>query len=171
MADINSGYDVLGNETLRADYDCARHASVPPPDRDLTTRANDARPSRGLIAVAVWFKTLLAVALILAACLVCYGAVADVNAKAINEKVHNNNGWSGLMLAAAAGDVLRLKAQIAAGADVNAKSNAGDTPLIWAATFGHLDCVKVLIAAGSDVKTMDKGRYTALALVLANRHP
>ena len=44
---------------------------------------------------------------------------------------------------------------IAAGADVNARDNDGETLLIWAADHGHTEFAKTLIAAGADLNVKD----------------
>lgn len=61
-----------------------------------------------------------------------------------------------------AGDVSRVQALIAAGADVNAKGEGGMTPLMTAAHLGHLQIVRDLLAAGADVRAEDDRGYTAL---------
>jgi len=51
---------------------------------------------------------------------------------------------------------------LAAGADVNAKSNYGDTALHYAARGGHVDVVELLLEAGADVNAKNKNGRTAL---------
>jgi ankyrin repeat protein len=60
------------------------------------------------------------------------------------------------------GNLESIKALIAAGADVNAKSELGMTVLMRAATFGKVDVVKALIAAGANVNAKDNDGQTAL---------
>ena len=50
-----------------------------------------------------------------------------------------------LVGAAARGDVATVRALLAAGADVNAKSAEGDTALMGAAVKGHTETVKALL--------------------------
>jgi len=60
------------------------------------------------------------------------------------------------MFAAQAGNADKVKALIAAGADVNAKANSSCTALMLAAAYGNADCVMALIAAGADVNAKEK---------------
>ena len=57
--------------------------------------------------------------------------------------------------AAYRGDLARLRALLAGGADVDAVDKDGDTALICAAFKGHLGCVRELLRAGAQV---DRGR-------------
>ena len=59
--------------------------------------------------------------------------------------------------AASGGNIEAVKQHIAAGTDVNAKSD-GRTPLHWAAYSGHKEIAELLIAKGADVNaTADTG--------------
>ena len=71
---------------------------------------------------------------------------------------------SGLIDAAAAGDLVRVKSLIAAGADVNAKNNNGETALMWASYKGHAEVVEALLAARADVNAKTDDGETALML-------
>lgn len=65
--------------------------------------------------------------------------------------------------AAKTGDVTKAKALIAAGADVNAKDDTGETtPLDWAARKNHLDVMELLLAHGADVRARDFYGFTPL---------
>jgi len=55
-----------------------------------------------------------------------------------------------------------IKALIASGADVNARSKVGRTALMWAADKGDADSIKALIASGADVNAKDENGTTAL---------
>ena len=66
------------------------------------------------------------------------------------------------MVAAHKGKTDCVKALVAAGADVNAKSNGGRAALAWAAELKSADSVKVLIAAGANVNAKDNDGETAL---------
>jgi uncharacterized protein len=56
-----------------------------------------------------------------------------------------------LMVASSKGDSEKVKALLAAGADVNAKGQFGETALIVASMDGHIEVMKLLLAAGADV--------------------
>jgi imidazolonepropionase-like amidohydrolase/outer membrane protein assembly factor BamB len=60
-----------------------------------------------------------------------------------------------LLAAAKKGDVAAVKALLAKGVDVNAKSEYGVTALAFAADKGHLDVVKLLIDHKADVNSKD----------------
>ena len=51
---------------------------------------------------------------------------------------------------------------LAAGADVDAESNIGETALHYAAAYGHADVVELLVSAGANVNAQDKDGWTAL---------
>ncbi len=61
-------------------------------------------------------------------------------------------------------DVAKLKALIAAGADLNARSNTRSTPLINSAEMGNAECAKALLAAGADVNARNELDETALMM-------
>lgn len=67
-----------------------------------------------------------------------------------------------------AGDVAKVQALLAGGADVNAAGEGGMTPLMVAAAAGHLQMVKDLLKAGADVKAQDERDYTALMCACYN---
>jgi ankyrin repeat protein len=60
-----------------------------------------------------------------------------------------------LWMAARKGDVETVKALLAKGADVNAKTEYGATALSFAADKGHVEVVKVLLANKADVNVKD----------------
>ena len=66
-----------------------------------------------------------------------------------------------LIRAAADGDVGAVRDQLGAGADINARTPAGQTALIRAAFFGHADVVRLLLEAGADVRVRDTLGLTA----------
>ncbi len=69
-----------------------------------------------------------------------------------------------LIDAAAMGNVDRVKALIAAHADVNAKRKDGWTALMYASQAGNTEMVKALIAAHADVNASDNDGNTVLSL-------
>jgi len=78
-------------------------------------------------------------------------------------------GWgkrTALLKAADDGDVERLKALIASGADLNARDEWQDTALNLAAR-NHLGCLRILIAAHVDINTPGWQRQTALITAAA----
>ena len=82
--------------------------------------------------------------------------MADVDAK------DNYLGSTPLHYAVSYGNASVVSILIAAGADVNAKSNGGDTPLRHAVLRGHASVVSILIAAGADVNAKSNGGDTPL---------
>ena len=75
------------------------------------------------------------------------------------------------MGAAAGGNVDVVNALIAAGADVNSRSNDGSTSLTVAAFRGNLGCAKALIAAGADVNAKNNSGDTALMIAVKRNYP
>lgn len=73
-----------------------------------------------------------------------------------------------LLVAASSGDVARIEALLAAGADHAAADEAGETALMHAAHNGHVAAVAALIAAGADVNAKSPQGWTALAKAAYN---
>lgn len=68
-----------------------------------------------------------------------------------------------LIIASSKGHIEVVKSLLAAGADVNARSDDGWSPLIWAATIGRTEIVQVLLAVpGIDVNSRINDGKTAL---------
>ena len=67
------------------------------------------------------------------------------------------------------GNIKSIKQHLAAGADVNAKTESGWTPLHEATDWRHEEIVELLIAAGADVNAENVDGYTPLGH--AERHP
>lgn len=72
------------------------------------------------------------------------------------------------LAAAHAGDADQLKTLLAAGADLAATNEDGETALMLAAHAGHLDAVKALLAAGADVNAKSTMGWTAVAKAAFN---
>ena len=66
------------------------------------------------------------------------------------------------MVAAGYGRGKIVELLLAAGADVNARSNAGATPLMVAAELGYGKVVRLLLKAGADVNAKNGEGQTAL---------
>ena len=67
-----------------------------------------------------------------------------------------------LRLYAETGKIEAFKKQLAAGANVNAKDEYGDSPLHLAALMGHKEIVEILINASADVNAKDAHDRTPL---------
>jgi len=79
----------------------------------------------------------------------------DVNAVSVN-------GFTPLIVAAAAGSVDQVKLLLDAGAKVDQMHSEGVTALMYAAASGHLEVVKLLISKGADVHIRHSNGGTAL---------
>ena len=56
------------------------------------------------------------------------------------------------------------------GADVNTRSDSGDTALIMAAAGGHDQCVRALLRTGANVNVRNEEKETALDRDRAQKH-
>src|SRR5215471_8361792 len=83
---------------------------------------------------------------------------------------HMKTEDAGLLAAARTGHSGTVKDMIAAGANVNAKDEHGNTALLEAARNGHDDVVRALLAAGADIKAKNDDGKTALMLATQNSH-
>ncbi|MGD8995435.1 MAG: ankyrin repeat domain-containing protein [Syntrophobacterales bacterium] len=75
-----------------------------------------------------------------------------------------------LRIAAYKGDSEETSQLIAAGVEIDAKNQYGNTALIIAAIEGHLKIVKSLIAGGADVNERNRADSTALMLAAKKGH-
>lgn len=75
-----------------------------------------------------------------------------------------------LMRAAGEGDVSRVRSLLAAGADVNAAAEGGETALMRASAKGHLDVVEALLDAGGDVHAKSENGFTPLFMAVFFGH-
>jgi len=95
----------------------------------------------------------------LAALLTVLGVLAGAGSAAL---------LSPVLDAAKRGDVEALKAELRAGADVNAAQGDGFTALHWAAKTGNREIAEVLIAAGADTEATTRlGSHTPLHVAAA----
>ena len=87
--------------------------------------------------------------------------------------VDAREGWRGqtaLMWAAAEGHAAVVAPLVTAGADVDARSDAGFTPLAFAVRAGHTDAVEALVMAGADVDLALPDGTSPLHLAVINAH-
>jgi uncharacterized protein len=96
--------------------------------------------------------------------LLCGGVLGSSHAIAAGEQS------CGLVDAASAGDLAKVKDCLIAGADVNAKNANGSTALMLAAQEGHLAVVQSLLAAKADVNLTAGSGNTALLLAAQEGH-
>ena len=79
-------------------------------------------------------------------------------------------GQTALMWAAAEGHAAVVAPLVTAGADVDARSDAGFTPLAFAVRAGHTDAVEALVMAGADVDLALPDGTSPLHLAVINAH-
>lgn len=82
----------------------------------------------------------------------------------------HSGGDHPLINAAGRGDLSRVKALLAAGADVNDDAGHGITALMVAAQNGHQEIVQALLAAKANVNTKTRRGETALMVAAQNGH-
>ncbi len=73
-----------------------------------------------------------------------------------------------LIAAVKTGDRAAVQRMLAAGADVDARDEAGATPLMLAAHAGDLPMVQLLLGSGADVNASDERGWTALVKAVYN---
>jgi len=71
-----------------------------------------------------------------------------------------------LLSAAAGGQARRVEMLLAAGANPEAKDNAGRTPLMLAAQHGHAEIVRLLLSKGAEADARDADGFSAYSLAL-----
>ena len=71
-----------------------------------------------------------------------------------------------LLRAAGEGDAARVESLLAAGADVNAAAEGGETALLRAASKGRLQVVRTLLKAGADPNAEREDGFTALGVAV-----
>ena len=93
-------------------------------------------------------------------------ATSVFNEKETADLLREHGGKSGAVdsihVAAGLGNIEAVKQHLAAGADVNAKDDWGETPLHFAADKGHKEVAELLIAEGADVNAKNMGELTPL---------
>lgn len=75
-----------------------------------------------------------------------------------------------LQVAAAYGDLYRVKALVGAGADIHARDWEGYTPLTWAAQHGRRDVVDYLLGRYAQPNAVDRWGYTPLMWAVQQGH-
>ena len=76
----------------------------------------------------------------------------------------DDGGYSDLHAAAQDGDLVRVRALLAAGEPPATFDEISKTPLHYAAEGGHLDVMRALLEAGADVDAIDRDRIGNTAL-------
>ncbi len=100
------------------------------------------------------------------AALALIAAGADPNAA--DDRPVIGHGAMSLHFAAGVGDVELVRALVAAGAAVDARSLAGHTPLWWACNNGRTAAARELLAAGADPNIRCTEGYSPLGRVMCS---
>ncbi len=74
------------------------------------------------------------------------------------------SSYSGLHAVAFHGDVVRIRALLSTGADIEERDGAGRTPVHVAAFQSHDDAVTALAEAGADLNALENARYDILTI-------
>lgn len=97
----------------------------------------------------------------------CAGTQAQVPPSAAEKQQ-----YSGLLAAAASGDVAQLKALVAKGAKPDIRDSYGRTPLHVAAYGLHHEAMRALVAAGANPNALENDRYDIITIAaVANDVP
>ena len=59
---------------------------------------------------------------------------------------------------------------ISKGANVNAKTHAGNSALMYAARYGYMDIMVLLISNGADVRPVDNQGFNALQILKKSKY-
>jgi hypothetical protein len=86
----------------------------------------------------------------------------EESAKEVEREKAEEEGLTEMMIAAANGDLTRVKELMQYGANVNVVSKNGGTPLMFAARNGHASIVEFLLAVGADQDRKSDAGRTAL---------
>ncbi|XP_034939367.1 DNA-binding protein RFXANK [Chelonus insularis] len=99
------------------------------------------------------------------------GELTADHLKSVSVDALDKNGLTGLMWAAAHGQLGSARQLIKAGADKNYKGPNGETALHLAASNGHHDLVKLLLNNDADVDVVDEEGNTPLIYGAYGDHP
>ncbi|MGJ7510152.1 ankyrin repeat domain-containing protein [Variovorax sp. GT1P44] len=91
-------------------------------------------------------------------------AAGDFSAAQVPPSAAEVQAYQGLHQAAWRGDMVRLKALIAAGADLNARDGMGRTPLHVATYARQREAVTALAKAGANLDRLEDDRYDAVTI-------
>jgi ankyrin repeat protein len=101
--------------------------------------------------------------IVLAAMLTVTETVAQSPTTQVAAARPDHMGTTGALLTAIrASDMTSVKDALVAGANVNGRSEEGDTPLMYAAVYSTAECVRTLLTAGADPNAVDQRGGTAL---------
>lgn len=107
------------------------------------------------------------------ACLILIACWTSLSFGQVPPSRAERSGYTGLLAAAARGDVAQIKALIArAGAPLDHVNNLGWTAVIEAIVLGdggprHIETLRALVEAGANVNLADRNGRTPLALATA----
>ncbi|MDX8411595.1 MAG: ankyrin repeat domain-containing protein [Mariprofundaceae bacterium] len=80
----------------------------------------------------------------------------------------HDHAWPTLMRSAWAGDIARVRTELDAGADANARSQTGSTALLAAAMKSHDEIVEILLEHNANVDGRNNPGNTALMVAVHN---
>jgi hypothetical protein len=94
----------------------------------------------------------------------------EESAKEVERKKAEKEGLTEIMVAAANGDLTRVKELTQYGANVNVVSKNGGSPLMYAVRNGHASIVEFLLSAGADQSLKSDAGRTALDIARSLGH-